>query len=123
MVLTEEQRERIRAEQEQREQIRAEQAERLKLDRKHRAFYRAVLKIIENNTASTELRKQYIVLQDANQQVVSESEKRLKKHEIHTYLENFMNEILDNRHLVFPSDPEYQRDHNNNADISLIFRH
>ena len=122
-MLTEEQRERIRAEQEQREQIRAEQAERLKLDRKHRAFYRAVLKIIENNTASTELRKQYIVLQDANQQVVSESEKRLKKHEIHTYLENFMNEILDNRHLVFPSDPEYQRDHNNNADISLIFRH
>jgi len=122
-VLTEEQREQIRAEQVQREQIRAEQAERLKLDRKHRAFYRAVLKIIENNTASTELRKQYIVLQDANQQVVSESEKRLKKHEIHTYLENFMNEILDNRHLVFPSDPEYQRDHNNNADISLIFRH
>jgi len=100
-----------------------EQKTRARLDRKHRAFYKAVLKIIENGTAHTDLRNQYIVLQGPNWNIFSEREKQSLKDEIHAYLENFMNQILDNRHFVFPVDPEYLRDHRNNEDISLIFPH
>ena len=98
----------------------AEKRERAKIDRRHRAFYKAILKMIENGNASTDLQRQYIVLTGPDLPEYSENEKNHIKDNLHAYFDFFLDQILDNRHMIFPVDREYRRDHPNDVDLSLI---